>query len=124
MIVIEKKNNEYVKNGNPVFVYLLKSTETDKKKADAELEAYKVACGSNYREDNGSPLYFTARPASAGQELKQSKSGRFQVYMENLEEKTIQKEEAINAAEAAYLGRLKAVGLTPAQMRAAMLAAL
>lgn len=122
MIVIKIKTNEYIKAGNPIFVYTLMSNLQDAKKATEELEQYKSTQGTNYREnDTKEPLYFSQRPIPVGAELKLTSKGRFTVLQDNLEETALNATAAIEGAKNAFLGKLAALNIKPAEMRAAML---
>jgi hypothetical protein len=123
MIVIKIKTNEYIKAGNPIFVYTLMSNLQDAKKATEELEQYKTTQGTNYREnDTKEPLYFSQRPLPVGAELKLTSKGRFTVLQDNLEELAVNASTQIESFKNQFLGKLAAVGVTPAQYKAALLA--
>lgn len=117
MLIIKAKNNQYVKNGNPVFVYTLTGTKE-------ELKAFKDSQGDNYRENEGKePLYFTQRVCQPGQELSKTQSGRYQV-LQDLEAKVL----AIDTAAEKTIGKLKGMveyfGISKAQLQQQMIAAL
>lgn len=125
MLVIKAKVNEYVKAGAPVFVYSITSNQTDPKKAEAELADYKKSCGDYYREsDAKEPLMFSQRPMTAGAKLTKTTKGRYQVLSEDLEETATAAAAAIETFKNQFLGKLQALGIKPAEMRAAMLAGL
>lgn len=114
---ITAKHNEYrsSKTGAPVFVYTVQGTPE-------ELAAYKTAQGDNYREnEDGKPLFFSTRPIEAGSTLQVNSKGGYFVAT-NLEAQVIEADLAIEMAKNAFLGKLAAVGITPAQYKARMLA--
>ncbi len=70
---IKSKVNEYVKNGNPVFVYSLQG----------DISKYKESQKEYFRvNEEGEALYFSNRLLEPGQELKKTNSGRFQVLQD------------------------------------------
>lgn len=125
MLVIKAKSNQYMKEGNPVFVYSIRSTESDAKKIAEEIKLFEESQGEYLRKnDAGEPLYFSQRVLAVGAPLTQTKSGRFQVLTENLEQLAEEKQAAIEMFANQFLGKLKAVGVTPAQYKAQLMASL
>lgn len=125
MLIIKSKSNEYIKNGVPIFVYIVGSTEKDAKKSAAEIEEYVTSQGEHARKnDKGEYLYFSQRVIPANSQLTLTSKGRYQVLQENLEKVAEEKEAAIEMFANQFLGKLKAVGVTPAQYKAQMMASL
>ena len=115
-ITIGKKHNQYRKGSSMVFVYTVSG---DKK----ELEDYKKKQGANYREDNGTPLFFSAnRVGNAGDEIHWNASkSQFQLHADlEAEVATLQ------TATAKALGNIMAIqqftGMSKAQMAERLMA--
>lgn len=118
---IARKTNQYLKAGTPIFVYELKSTETEPKKIAEDLAAYKKSQGDFYRESEAKqPVYFSQRPLENGAELTLTKSGRYQV-LQDLEGTVAAREQAATVA----FGKLEAIrqftGLSKAAMQERLL---
>ncbi len=126
MLIIKSKVNEYLKNGNPIFVYTVVSNLQDAKEAVKEVESFKSSQGVNYREnEQKEPLYFSQRPITAGAELKLTSKGRFTVFStESLEDLALNAQVAIENAKNTMLGKLAAAGITQSEFRRAMLQSL
>lgn len=125
MLVIKAKSNQYVKDGKIVLVYSVASTEKDAKKAEAEVAEYEKSQGEYARKnDQGEFLYFSQRVCAVGAELTKTQKGRFQVLDGDLEVKAVERETAIEMFANQFLGKLKAVGVTPAQYKAQLMASL
>ena len=107
MLIIKAKTNEYLKNGAPVFVYSIVSTEKDTAKATKELDAYKAERGSYYREsESGEPLLFTGRVVTPNTPVELNRKGEYVVKselqdLEAIAESTEDTSRKIQAARAA-----------------------
>ncbi len=115
MLTISRKVNQYLKNGNAIFVYEIEGSKE-------ELAAYKKSQGEYYREsDAKKPMYFSQRPIEPGAELTATKSGRYQV-LQDLEGTVAAREQAATQA----FGKLEAIrqftGMSKAQMQERLLA--
>ncbi len=125
MLVIKTKSNQYVKDGKIVLVYTVASSEKDAAKQKAEIAEYETSQGEYIRKDEqGNPLYFSQRACKAGDVLTKTQKGRFQVLDEDLEAKAIEREASVELFANQFLGKLKAVNITPAQYRAQLMASL
>ena len=125
MLVIKARANQYVKDNKIVLVYSVASTEKDAKKAEAEIKEYETSQGEYARKDDaGNFLYFSQRACKAGDVLTKTQKGRFQVLDEDLEAKAIEREASVELFANQFLGKLKAVNITPAQYRAQLMASL
>lgn len=125
MLVIKAKSNQYVKDGKIVLVYTVASSEKDAAKQKAEIAEYETSQGEYIRKDEqGNPLYFSQRACKAGDVLTKTQKGRFQVLDEDLEAKAIEREASVELFANQFLGKLKAVNITPAQYRAQLMASL
>lgn len=106
---ISSKVNQYVKNGNSIFVYELDCN-------DVELTEYKTAQSSYYKEsDNKKPLYFSQRICNNGDMLMLTSSGRYQV-LQDLEAKAISIDSAKNQNLGKFLALAEFTGLSKAQL--------
>ena len=125
MLVIKTKSNQYVKDGKIVLVYSVASTEKDAAKAASEIKEYETSQGEYARKnDAGEFLYFSQRVCQVGDQLTKTKKGRFQVLDGDLEAKAIEREASVELFANQFLGKLKAVNITPAQYRAQLMASL
>ena len=115
-ITIGKKHNQYRKGSSVVFVYTVLG---DKK----QLEDYKTKQGANYREDNGTPLFFSAnRTGNVGDEIHwNATKSQFQLHTD-LESEIA----TVQTATANALGKINAIqqftGMSKAQMQERLLA--
>lgn len=115
MLTISRKINQYLKNGNPVFVYEIDGTKE-------ELAAYKTSQGDYYRESEAKKaMYFSQRPLEAGAELSATRSGRYQV-LQDLEMTAAQKESETIIQEAKLEAIRRITGMSKAQMTERLLA--
>lgn len=115
MLTISRKINQYLKGGNPVFVYELEGSKD-------ELAAYKASQGEYYRESEAKkPIYFSQRPIEPGAELSLTKSGRYQV-LRDLEGVAEHKEAEAVTQEAKLEAIRRFTGLSKAQMAERLLA--
>ena len=125
MLVIKTKSNQYVKDGKIVLVYTVASSEKDAAKQKAEIAEYETSQGEYIRKDEqGNPLYFSQRVCQVGAQLTKTQKGRFTVLEEDLEVKAAERETAVEMFANQFLGKLKAVGVTPAQYKAQLMASL
>ena len=125
MLVIKAKANQYVKDNKIVLVYTVASSEKDAAKAAAEIKEYETSQGEYARKnDAGEFLYFSQRVCQVGAQLTKTQKGRFTVLEEDLEVKAAERETAVEMFANQFLGKLKAVGVTPAQYKAQLMASL
>jgi hypothetical protein len=118
-LTIGKKHNQYrsSKTGTIVFVYTVDGTKED-------IANYKKAQGANYREDNGTPLFFSAgRTGNAGDEIHfNTKKSTYQLHTD-LESEVA----TLQTATANALGKINAIqqftGMSKAQMQERLLSA-
>ena len=121
-LIIAQKVNQYIKAGTPIFVYEIKSSETEVAKAKEELDAYKKSQGDYYRESEAKkPIYFSQRPVESGSELSLTKGGRYQV-LRDLEGVAEHKEAEAVTQEAKLEAIRRFTGLSKAQMAERLLA--
>jgi len=117
-LTIGKKHNQYrsSKTGTIVFVYTVDGTKED-------IANYKKVQGTNYREENGTPLFFSAgRTGNVGDEIHfNAKKSVFQLHSD-LESEVA----TLQTATANALGKINAIqqftGMSKAQMQERLLA--
>lgn len=114
---IKAKNNQYAKQGTgrAVFNYTIDGTAE-------ELEAYKKAQGSNYKEnENGEALFFSTRPLSTGEEIVPNRAGTNYGVRRDLEVVAIEREINVEKEMAKHDALRRILGMSESQYKEKMM---